>query len=332
MLRGGDGGRFESAADGAPRPAMMAKKMAFGGAMRAAAVPMAAACYGAPPQGDEVGYAGGADYSRLFARAAGPVDATEAPGVAFCRGAAVVLLPAGEGAAAAAEGPGAGVAGTRVVSVPAKQLAALLARALGGAGPGPDPAAFSLAKLGYTTAAVVAWCPSDPSHAVVARVAVGSDGGERRAAAEEACAEVARDVGLKRPAPEPGAVCAQVRGVGRSGMSAGRCRGCCWARPEHASYMKVPCAALATTPLAQAASAHAMPLAWPHPTPRIRPNAQALSVTPLAPGASMYVPDPSSAAVNVFASLDKAALLFAALMERQERRYDEVRARRETHV
>ncbi|KIZ01985.1 hypothetical protein MNEG_5973 [Monoraphidium neglectum] len=186
-------------------------------------------------------------------------DATDTPGLGFCRGAVMVVLP---GAVVPDEGgdvidddddiSGGEIDGRAVVGP--NQLELLLASALGvGRGGGGGGGAGSLlARHGFAAATVAAWCPSVPAHTSVLRVAVetaeGGDG-QQEEEEEEGWQAVARDVGLGRPAPEPGAVCAQ-----------------------------------------------------------------ALSVTALQPGESLAIADPSSSLVNVYATLDKAVLLFGALM------------------
>jgi hypothetical protein len=150
-------------------------------------------------------------------------DATDTPGLGFCRGAVMVVLP---GAVVPDEGgdvidddddiSGGEIDGRAVVGP--NQLELLLASALGvGRGGGGGGGAGSLlARHGFAAATVAAWCPSVPAHTSVLRVAVetaeGGDGQQEEE--EEGWQAVARDVGLGRPAPEPGAVCAQVGGPG----------------------------------------------------------------------------------------------------------------------
>jgi hypothetical protein len=52
----------------------------------------------------------------------------------------------------------------------------------------------------------------------------------------------------------------------------------------------------------------------PHPPPLY----QGLLVTPLPPGSTLTIPDPSSSTFNAYGDVDKAALLFSSLMANQQ--------------
>ncbi len=213
ILHGGDGGRFAAPAPvayGAP-PAPLAAPMAARAMMKRSAGPNLAmyaaadAMHGAPA--GAAPYAGFGAVHQHQMGAAGPSEADRTPGLAFCRGAGLLVIPTDD------------LTSDGRLAVTADDLDCLLAEALGlpaaaaGGGGGDEPQGRRrrlVERHGFTAATVAAWAPDDPSHAAVVRVAVGGVG----AAVGDRAGEVVRDVGLKRPEPEAGAVCAQVGVLG----------------------------------------------------------------------------------------------------------------------
>ncbi|GBF98301.1 hypothetical protein Rsub_10964 [Raphidocelis subcapitata] len=201
VVAGGDGGRFEAppppseAAHARRGPAMM-KRAAMAAAPGGPLRPMmaAAACfYGAPPAP-----------CPPPPPPEGPFEAAATPGLAFCRGAAVLTLPVRRADVTDAQSGGCAM----TVRLAPRELEALLSEALGARARASEEGSL-LEGFGFTHATFAAWLPGGaPGRASVARIAVGGRGGA--AVASEAAA---RDVGQSRPTPDPGAVLTQALSV-----------------------------------------------------------------------------------------------------------------------